>query len=48
MPACVTTCATTPVEPEINGSNSPSAPMQNRSVIAVGTMRSPLPEAETS
>jgi hypothetical protein len=28
--------ATTPVEPEINGSNSRSAPMQNPSVMAVG------------
>jgi len=30
MPALVTSCATTPVEPEINGSNSPSAPKQNQ------------------
>jgi hypothetical protein len=48
MPACVTVCATARVEPEVNGSSSPSAPMQNRSVIAVGKMRSPSPVAETS
>ena len=30
IPTCVTTRATTPVEPEVNGSSSPSAPMQNQ------------------
>jgi hypothetical protein len=39
MPACVTVCATARVEPEVNGSNWPSARLQNRSVIAVGKMR---------
>jgi hypothetical protein len=31
------------VEPEVTGSNWPSARLQNRSVIAVATMRSPSP-----
>ena len=46
MPACVTTCATGRVEPEVNGSSSPSAPMQNRSVIAIGKMRAVAGGAE--
>jgi hypothetical protein len=46
IPARVTTCAIARVEPEINGSSSPSAPMQNRSIIAVGKMRSPSPVAD--
>jgi hypothetical protein len=48
MPACVTIWATTPVEPEVNGSSSPSAPRQDRSVIAVAKMRSPSPMATRS
>jgi hypothetical protein len=48
MPACVKTCATFRVEPEVNGSSSPSVPTQNRSVIAVGKMRSPSPVATRS
>jgi hypothetical protein len=43
MLACVTTCATARAEPEVNDSNWPSARLQNRSVIAVATMRSPSP-----
>ena len=41
MPACVTICATARVLPKVIRSGAPSAPMQNRSVIAVGTMREP-------
>ena len=48
IPACVTTCATAWVEPDVTGCSSPPAPMQNRSVIAVGTMRSPSPVATGS
>jgi hypothetical protein len=48
IPACVTTCASARVEPEVNGSSTPSAPMKNRSMIAVGKMRSPSPVAVTS
>jgi hypothetical protein len=41
VPAWVTVCATTQVEPVVNGSTRPSAPMQNRSMIVVGKMCSP-------
>jgi hypothetical protein len=36
------------VLPEVNGFGTPSAPVQNRSMIAVGTMRLPSPVAVTS
>jgi hypothetical protein len=48
MPEWCTTCTTGRVEPDVNGSSTASAPVENRSVIAVGKMHSPSPVAVTS
>jgi hypothetical protein len=48
MPACCTICATARVEPGVNGSSAPSEHIQNRSMIAVGRIRSHSPISVTS
>jgi hypothetical protein len=48
MPACVTVDAIGRVEPSVNATNVPSAPVTNFSTIAAGTIRSPSPVAVTS
>jgi hypothetical protein len=45
MPACVTVDVTGRVEPSVNATSVPSAPVMNFSTIAVGRIRSPSPVA---
>jgi hypothetical protein len=48
MPACITVDVTGRVEPSVNATSVPSAPVMNFSTIAVGRIRSPSPVAVTS